>query len=503
MKNKLRLFYCLFLSLNLGHGTENPLQQEETRESSSSQPSSPMIEQDEASKGCESGASTPLMEKDNALPGSDSGSFSLAQQRRVLVVDATQSAIPTKNQEQKLDYKDAYGRPHSVPIMESLATFPLPDKSNKNEGLGFAFRRPTFPPSTEFVQELIAVADQRYLDGPHAAVAARLFMPVLDGEATKKAPVIICACDSFGFRKDDRDLALRFMEAGFASIWIDSETSNNNKKVAYNQMGASLIGNVAEMYYAFKLAKTHPHLDPNKVLAYGSSRGGVIVELCRRHDLSLHFGRGCSFKGFHIVSGLPIIQPNDWALSRTLISAPAYYYHGIQDNWNSRQAQYNWYKRQAEKVLDVSWREYLGGHGFERNVEPRHMKNVMTLNSYVVVMHAELMDFQNLPARIMALEKLHKGKEKETDAGQPQRSASDEILAQILGYVIIGEQPYPGDEAALVRSWLNFFQDFTSLSRGADVKPDAKSRGADVNPNAISKKRFIQTLMSDMRTTLE
>jgi hypothetical protein len=253
-------------------------------------------------------------------------------------------------------------------------------------------------------------------------------------------------------------------------------------------MGASLIGNVAEMYYAFKLAKTHPHLDPNKVLAYGSSRGGVIVELCRRHDLSLHFGRGCDFKGFYAVSGLPIIQPNDWALTRALVSAPAYYYHGTQDNWNSRQAQYNWYKRQAERELDVSWREYLGGHCFERSVEEAHKENVVTLNQHVVVLHAELLDFQNLSARIVALANKRKNSAIEGKGEQPKMGPDEEILDQIPGYTLIGKMPYSGDKAAIVQSWLSFAKDFKELPKGADV-----------NPNAISKKRFIQTLISDMR----
>jgi dienelactone hydrolase len=467
MKNKLTFLSCLLLNLSIGQGSEQ------------------LLQQGEEDKGCESGASTPLMEKDGML--SDAG-LSLAEQRKALGGSSSSSVIPTTQPTEKLTYDDAYGRLQSVPIMDSLATLARPDKE---EGIGFAFRRPTFPASTRFVEELMAVADRSYLDGPHAAVAARLFMPVLTADHTKKIPVIICACDSFGFRKDDRDLALRFMEAGFASLWIDSETSNNNKKVADNQMGASLIGNVAEMYYAFKLAKTHPHLDPDNVLAYGSSRGGVIVELCRRHDLSLHFGRGCSFKGFYAVSGLPIIQPNDWALSRALVSEPAYYYHGTQDNWNSRQAQYNWYKRQADQELNVSLREFPGGHCFDRNVEPRRKNNVVTLNQHVVVMHAELMDFQNLPARITALEKRRKDNERETDEEQPQRRADEEILGQIPGYTIIGEQPYPGDETAPVRSWLTFAQDFSRLSRGADVKP-----------NAISRERFLKNLISDMRDSL-
>jgi hypothetical protein len=467
MKTKLTFLSCLLLNLSIGQGSEQ------------------LLQQGEEDKGCESGASTPLKEQDATL--SDFG-LSLAEQRKALGGSSSPSIIPTTQPTEKLDYKDAYGRLQSVPIMDSLATLALPDKK---EGIGFAFKRPTFPPSTRFLEELAAVADRSYLDGPHAAVAARLFMPALTGDHTKKIPVIICACDSFGFRKDDRDLALRFMEAGFASIWIDSETSNNNTKVAYNQMNASLIGNVAEMYYAFKLAKTHPQLDSDNVLAYGSSRGGVIVDLCRRYDLGLHFGRGCSFKGFYAVSGLPIIQPNDWGLSRMLVSEPAYYYHGTQDNWNSRRAQYNWYERQADKGLNVSWREYPGGHCFERSVEATRKNNVVTLNHHVVVMHAESMDFQNLPARITALEKQRRGKEQETDEEQPQRRADEEILAQIPGYTIIGEDPYLGDNAATVRSWLTFAQDFRTLSRGADVRP-----------NASSRQRFLKNLINDIRDLL-
>lgn len=415
-----------------------------------------------------------------------------------------------------LEYTDAYKRPCRVPVIASFDELKNP---SPGESIQFAYVVPVLPPSYEFILEASTVASCQYRKGPSGPVAAIFFMPDLT-DPQGKVPIVIGLCDSFGFRKDDRDFALWLKSMGIASLWIDSEVSRGNTKVMNNQMGASLIGNVAEMYTAFKLAKTHPNIDCENVFAYGSSRGGVVAELARRTDLHMHFGQQCSFKAFFIVSGLPIIQPNDCGLQNSaLVPQPTYYYHGCEDNWNSTQAQRNWFLRQSSHRNNVSWHEYPGGHCFERSVKAQNMSKVQTFNERIVVMHAQLLDFATFNTDLeAAMHEQNAVADNETGQTMAPAALSDEIkapeevddseilhtpvtagsteedegqssavsgapidptiklLSKIPGYTIIGTNPYPGDNNAIVRNWIHFAADFSRLARGADVKPSGNGQ---------------------------
>lgn len=374
-------------------------------------------------------------------------------------------AAPEPPKVEYLTYKDCYGQEIKAPIIKSFQGF---SQETPREGNHFAFTSFKYPPSTNFLLELAYAGARTFKEhGQEVPVGARVFLPPQPKE--EKYPLLICAADSFGVRDDDLRLARLWAEKGIASIWIDSDNSLGNTDLPKNQLKTSLIRKVHELYLALALAETHPKLDTKRALTYGSSLGGIVSQLAAFSQLRFNFGSKVAFEGFVSVSGLPLVQLSDTALSNGgMTGKPLYFYHGSQDHWADVNAQSFYFQRLTRFGLPAYMRLYPGGHCFERNVEPAIYTDVQNYTSKCMVLHDGLEAYADL-GRAMAYDQGHSTSE------SPSKT-HEKVLQEMEGFTAVGSAPYASDIKGERKPLTQFADHARNIPRGGRVHPNVQAR---------------------------
>jgi dienelactone hydrolase len=212
--------------------------------------------------------------------------------------------------------------------------------------------------------------------GQEVTLVGELSIPM---EAEGRLPVVVLLHGSAGVLPYVTEWRAQFAQMGVATFIVDSFTPRHISSTIADQDQLGRLNGVLDAYGALALLRTHPRVDPQRIVLVGFSRGGdaaLYAALRRLHDFyASPDSRFAAHVAFYPNCGTTYRNDTD------LEPVPVRVFHGTADDYAPLVPCRAYVERLTKAHLDVRLKEYDGAmHVFmwKALTEPAQLKQGQT-----------------------------------------------------------------------------------------------------------------------------
>lgn len=218
--------------------------------------------------------------------------------------------------------------------------------------------------------------------GSNIALTAQLFTP---SRAGKRAPAVIIVPGSGGIGPHHLEQALALVTAGFAVLVVDPFHARGIGDTIADQGRLTWAASAYDVLAALTYLRTRADIDPDRIGAVGSSRGGAAVMMAIAAPFSdAIVGRGRGLRA--VVAGYPWCG-TQFRSARLAKRAAVLVLQGDRDDWVSVQQCQDAVHALSVAGGDATMKIFAGGlHAFDRSgVPPTRIESAVTSTIYPTV----------------------------------------------------------------------------------------------------------------------